>query len=133
MEGVDLNQSAINVATGGLVLTLTQATKRWTPEGWGPIIAAIWTTIAMLAWLISQPNWPPDRGVTFVLMSAWVSVYATALGIYSAVLVPSNSHQAIGTGGKGSGDGNVPVGETKPKPKRVRKPKPKPEEINGRG
>lgn len=98
MDATGLSQTAINVAVGGLVLTLTQTTKRWTPEGWGPIIAAVWTTLALVVWLLSQPDWPPARSTYFDILAVWVSIYATALGLYSAAMIPSNSRQSIGAG-----------------------------------
>lgn len=105
------NMAAVTVAVGGLVLALTQSTKRWTPEGWGPLIAALWTTLAMFVWAFSQVVWPPERTALFDLLAVWVAVYTSALGLYSAAMVPSGSRQQIGTGGS---DGNVPVGEVKP-------------------
>jgi hypothetical protein len=125
MDDTGLSQTATNVAVGALVLTLTQSTKRFTPEGWGPLIAAIWTTLALGVWLTSQADWPPARTASFEILSVWVSVYATALGLYSAAMVPSGSAQSIGTGNGRKGDGNVPVGETEPekpqeRPKRAR-------------
>jgi hypothetical protein len=98
METAQFSQSAVNVAVGGLVLALTQATKRWTPEGWGPVIAAVWTTIAIAVYFLSQPDWPPPRGIYFDIMAVWVSVYTAALGLYSAATVTSSGRRAIGTG-----------------------------------
>ena len=113
---VNPNMAAVTVAVGGLVLALTQSTKRFTPEGWGPLIAAIWTTLAMFVWAFSQPDWPPVRTATFELLAVWVAVYTSALGLYSAAMVPSNSRQQIGTGGGNPDRGNTPVGEAKPPP-----------------
>lgn len=126
-----LNEAAVTVAVGGLVLSLTQATKRWTPEGWGPIIAALWTTVAVVVYFISQADWPPPRFLWFGMLAVWVAVYVSALGLYSASMVPSSSRQSIGTGDghQSVGDSNVPVGETKPKPKRTRKPKAAPAPV----
>lgn len=135
MDPTQLSQSAVNVAVGGLVLALTQATKRWTPEGWGPIIAAVWTTLATLVYFVSQPDWPPPRGLYFDILAVWVSVYTAALGLYSAAMVTSDSRLPIGTGG-----GNPPVrrqgrarpdntsGST-PARKRPSRAKPKPAEV----
>jgi hypothetical protein len=106
--------AAVTVAVGGLVLALTQSTKRWTPEGWGPLIAAVWTTLAMFVWAFSQVIWPPERTALFDLLAVWVAVYTSALGLYSAAMVPSGSRQQIGTGNGSVAQGNVPVGETKP-------------------
>jgi hypothetical protein len=116
MDPVQLSQSAVNVAVGGLVLALTQSTKRWTPEGWGPIIAAVWTTLATLVYFVSQPDWPPPRSVYFDILAVWVSVYTAALGLYSAAMIPSDSRQSIGAAT--NRDGNLAVGETAPKPRR---------------
>ncbi len=108
------NMAAVTVAVGGLVLALTQSTKRFTPEGWGPLIAAVWTTLAMLVWAASQPDWPPARTAMFDLLAVWVAVYTSALGLYSAAMVPSNSRQQIGTGDGNPASGDTPVGETQP-------------------
>lgn len=115
------NMAAVTVAVGGLVLALTQSTKRWTPEGWGPLIAAVWTTLAMFVWAFSQVIWPPERTALFDLLAVWVAVYTSALGLYSAAMVPSSSRQQIGTGSGKPEQGNVPVGETKPRQKAPRR------------
>lgn len=95
-----INTGGATVAVGGLVMGITQVTKRWAPEGWGPLIALIWTVIAMFVWLFSQPDWPPNRLQSFDVLTVGVTVWLNALGLYgAAALLGKGEPTRTGDGG----------------------------------
>lgn len=80
------------VATiGAVVMTLTQIVKRALPGNWdacGTLIAAVLAMMGVLLWVASAPDFPPERTSIFPIFAAWVSIFATATGLYeSAKLV----------------------------------------------
>lgn len=80
---------AAAVATiGALVTTLTQITKRSLPgdfDCWGPLIAATYSLLGVLLWVVSAPSFPPLRTDIWAIGAGWVSVFSTAVGIFQTV------------------------------------------------
>jgi len=95
---------ATAVATiGGVVMVLTQIFKRALPgdwDAWGPHIAAILALGGVALWVYSAPTFPPQRTDTWAIFAGWVSVFATAVGLYQSakmVTAPGEGAPAVPT------------------------------------
>lgn len=77
------------VATiGASVAILTQIIKRSVPgdiDAHGPLIAAVLALLGVALWVYSAPVFPPARTDAWTIGAGWVSVFASAVGVYESV------------------------------------------------
>lgn len=74
------------IAIGGLVMTLSQITKRVVPgdiDEWAPLISVFWAMIGASLWFISQPH-PPQITDSFSIAVGLAGIMLTAIGSYEA-------------------------------------------------
>lgn len=91
------------VSIGATVTLVTQIAKRGLPkDGSGPILVALFSFVAVVLWLISGPVFPPDRTMIWSVFTGWVSIWATASGIYSgAGIVTTGAARVREAAGRG--------------------------------
>lgn len=96
-QGTVMDATAV-ATIGGVVMVLTQIVKRALPgdwDAWGPHIAAVLALLGVCIWVYSAPTFPPQRTDTWAIFAGWVSVFATAVGLYqSAKMVTAPGERA---------------------------------------
>jgi hypothetical protein len=88
------------VTIGATVSLLTQVVKRSIPkDGQGPHIVALLSFVAVMMWVASSPLFPPDRTMLWSVFTGWVSIWATASGIYHGANVATTKAARIRAAG----------------------------------
>lgn len=86
---MDATQTAMSIAVGGLVMSVTQALKPWTPEGQAPLVSLILTFILSTLWIVSQPDLP-GRTDAFAVAAEITATYLAARGIHAIATVETH-------------------------------------------
>lgn len=91
------------VTIGATVTLLTQVVKRSLPtDTAGPHVVAILSFVAVMMWVLSAPEWPPNRTALWPIFTGWVSIWATASGIYhGAQIVTTGAARVKEASGRG--------------------------------
>jgi hypothetical protein len=90
---------AAAVATiGSVVMVLVQIVKRATPDRYsacGVQICAALSIVGVLLWVVSAPVFPPARTDLFTLFAGWISVFATATGLYKSAQMATTGAERL--------------------------------------
>ena len=87
------------VTIGATVTLLTQVVKRSLPtDAAGPHVVALLSFVAVVMWVLSAPVFPPDRTAIWTIFTGWVSIWATASGIYHGAKIATTGGARVREG-----------------------------------